>query len=120
MSAASDDRQLDPARVAERQRAGDLQVVDVRTDAEWHAGHIAGSVHVPFDELTRRVEELDRSRALVLVCHSGNRSAAAAEAFAASGWEAFSMAGGLAAWEQEGLPLEPEGGRVEPMSGIPA
>ena len=42
----------------------------------------------------------------------GVRSAMATQAFRASGYEAYSMAGGLMAWADAGLPLAPEGGRV--------
>ena len=43
----------------------------------------------------------------------------AADAFAASGWDAHSIEGGLLAWAEAGLPLEPEGGEVADRSGLP-
>ncbi len=45
-------------------------------------------------------------------CRVGSRSQMAAQAFRVSGYEAYSMAGGLVRWAREGRPLSPEGGRV--------
>jgi rhodanese-related sulfurtransferase len=94
--------------------------VDVRTQGEHDAGHVAGALHVPLNRLDESaVGQLDRSRPVVFYCRAGERSAAAAEAFGASGWEAFSVAGGLVAWADAGLPLEPEGGEVAERSRLP-
>ena len=118
--AVSDEqRELPPERVAELLDGDGAQLVDVRRDDEYEAGHVAGARHLPFDRLTAAAGELDRSRAVVFYCRSGDRSAAAAEAFAASGFDAHSMAGGLQAWADAGLPLEPEDGEVTLGSQLP-
>ncbi len=111
--------EVEPDCVAELMSSGEAQIVDVRNDDEYDAGHIGGARHVRFDELTARAGELDQSRPVVFYCQAGGRSAAAAQAFAASGWEARTMAGGLVEWAERGLPLEPEDGRVKPPSGLP-
>ena len=111
--------EIAPARVAELLEAGEAQVVDVRTEPEREAGRIAGSSHVPLERLGESAGELDEGRPVVFYCRSGDRSAMAAEAFRASGWEASSMGGGLLAWADAGLPLEPEGGEVTSPSGLP-
>ena len=49
---------------------------------------------------------------MVFYCRSGARSALAAQAFRASGFDAYNLAGGLVAWTERGLPLEPDGGAV--------
>ncbi len=49
---------------------------------------------------------------MVFYCRVGSRSLMAAQAFRASGFEAYSMAGGLLRWAQEGRELAPDGGRV--------
>ena len=56
---------------------------------------------------------------VVLYCRSGDRSGTAAAAFAASGRDAHSIAGGLLAWTEAGLPIEPEDGHVAERSGLP-
>jgi rhodanese-related sulfurtransferase len=88
------------------------QLVDVRADHEWEAGHVAGAVHLPLDELAERAGELDRERPVVVYCRGGNRCQMAAEALASAGFEATPLAGGIRAWEEAGLPLEPDGGYV--------
>jgi len=88
------------------------QIVDVREQDEWDAGRIPGAVHIPMGELSQRAGELDPTRPVVFQCLSGGRSLMAAQAFRGAGFDAYSMEGGLLAWDAEGLPLEPEGGTV--------
>ena len=91
---------------------GSAVVVDVREQYEWDAGRIAGTVHIPLERLASRADELDRDRRVIFQCRAGVRSLMAAQAFAAAGFDARSLAGGIQAWAQAGLPLEPEGGVV--------
>jgi len=86
------------------------QLIDVRVDHEWDAGHIAGATHLPLDELAGRVEEIDKERPVVLYCRGGNRSTMATDALADAGFDAAKLSEGIVGWEQAGLPLEPEGG----------
>jgi rhodanese-related sulfurtransferase len=95
------------------------QVVDVRTDVEFEAGHIPGSRHIPVADLQRESSGLAKEQPLVIYCRSGNRSAPAAEAFAASGWDAHSIEGGLLAWHEAGLELDPAGGTVAENPNMP-
>jgi rhodanese-related sulfurtransferase len=99
--------------------AAGAQVVDVRTDPEYAAGHIPGARHVPLAEIQSEAAGLDRDRPLVVYCRSGERSGMAADAFAASGWDAHSIEGGLLQWSDEGLALEPEGGSVAENPNLP-
>jgi rhodanese-related sulfurtransferase len=103
---------LTPSRVAELLRDGETQLVDVRRHDEHAAGRIDGDVHIELDRLPAEAGALDRERPIVFYCRSGTRSAMATDAFRASGYEAYNMAGGLEAWVESGLPLEPAGGRV--------
>src|SRR5438128_12585336 len=95
------------------------QVVDVRTDVEFEAGHIPGSRHIPVADIQRESSTLDREKPVVLYCRSGNRSGPAADAFAASGWDAHSIEGGLVAWDEAGLELEPADGAVAENPNMP-
>jgi rhodanese-related sulfurtransferase len=97
---------------AEKMVSEGAQLVDVRADHEWEAGHIAGAKHLPLAELSERVGEIDRKRPVVLYCRGGNRSTMAAEALAAEGYDAAKLSGGVVGWAEEGLPIEPEGGHV--------
>jgi rhodanese-related sulfurtransferase len=95
------------------------QLVDVRTDVEYEAGHIPGSRHIAMADLQREAAGLAKERPVVIYCRSGNRSGPAAEAFAASGWNANSIEGGALAWSEAGLELEPEGGSVIDNPNMP-
>jgi rhodanese-related sulfurtransferase len=88
------------------------QLVDVRADHEWNAGHIGGAAHIPLAELPQRSDEVDRERTVVLYCRGGNRSSMAAEALAAAGYDAVKLSEGIVGWGEGGLPLEPEDGYV--------
>jgi rhodanese-related sulfurtransferase len=103
---------LAPARVAELLGDGDTQLVDVREPYEHDAGRIAGATHIELDNLPSEAQSLDRDRPLVFYCRSGSRSAMAADAFRVAGYDAYNMAGGLEAWVESGLPIEPADGRV--------
>jgi rhodanese-related sulfurtransferase len=88
------------------------QLVDVRAQHEWDAGHIAGATHVPLAELAQRASEIDRERPVVLYCRGGNRSTMAAAALGDAGYDAAKLAEGIVGWAEADLPLEPEGGYV--------
>ncbi len=99
---------LPPARAAEMVDAGDVDVVDVRRDWEWEAGHLAAARHIEVNDLSASAESIPRDRPVIFVCRGGSRSAMAAEAFRQAGWDAYHVEGGLRAWVEAGLPLEGE------------
>jgi rhodanese-related sulfurtransferase len=107
-----DEIDVSPAAVKQRLDAAEIQLVDVREPHEWEAGRIAGARHVELERLAAQAETISRDRPVVFQCRLGNRSAMAAQAFRTAGYDAYSMAGGLTAWAEEGLPLEPEDGHV--------
>ena len=79
-------------------------MVDVRRDDEWAGGHVEGAEHVPLDQLPARADELGEGP-IVFYCAVGERSLMAAEALSGAGRDAVSVAGGIGAWEQAGLPV---------------
>jgi rhodanese-related sulfurtransferase len=88
------------------------QLVDVRAEHEWEAGRIAGARHLELGGLSSRAAEIDRDRAVVFYCRGDNRSEMAAAAFAAEGYDVATLDGGIGAWVDAGLPLDPEDGYV--------
>lgn len=98
--------EITPQQAFEAAQAGRALIVDVRTAAEWDAGRIPGAVHIALDQLSSRAGELAPDRELVFSCKAGGRSLMAAQAFAASGRPARSLAGGAHAWQDTGLPFE--------------
>jgi rhodanese-related sulfurtransferase len=113
MAAPSSEISIDPERLAEW--LGDdptLQVIDVREPYERDAGHIEATRHIELTKLTAEAASLDRERPIVFYCRVGARSTMAAQALRASGFEAYSMQGGLLRWAQEQRPLSPPDGYV--------
>jgi rhodanese-related sulfurtransferase len=88
------------------------QVIDVREPYEREAGHIAGTRHIEFADLTAAAASIERERPVVFYCRVGSRSDVAAQAFRGAGFQAYSMSGGLVRWAQEGRPLLPADGHV--------
>jgi rhodanese-related sulfurtransferase len=103
---------ISPEEVRDLIAGGEVVVVDVREPYEHEAGHIDGTRHIEFSGLQALADEIGADRDIVFYCRTGARSAAATQAFRASGFRAFNMAGGLLAWDGKGLPLSPEGGKV--------
>lgn len=91
---------------------GSAQVVDVREPYERDAGYVAGTDHIELQQLAGAAQSLDAERPVIFYCRAGSRSLMAAQAFRRAGFDAYSMAGGLVEWADEGRPLVPEGGRV--------
>jgi rhodanese-related sulfurtransferase len=88
------------------------QLVDVRAEHEWNAGHIGGAKHLPLAELAERTGEIDEDRPVVLYCRGGNRSTMATDALTDAGFDAVKLSEGIVGWDEADLPLEPEGGYV--------
>jgi rhodanese-related sulfurtransferase len=101
--------ELSPDKVKALLDAGEIQLVDVREDYEWEAGRIAGARHIEMERLAGEAATIDRATPVVFSCRVGARSGMAAQAFRASGYDAYNLEGGLLAWADRGLPLEPDG-----------
>lgn len=87
----------------------DALVLDVREPAEAAAGRIVHSRNVPLSQLASRIGELEKykDRPIIVSCASGNRSMSAAGTLRKNGFsKVYSLAGGIGAWQQAGLPLE--------------
>ena len=104
---------VEPAQVAELQRQGSIQLIDIREEYEWDAGRIAGARHLEMGQVAAQAETIHREIPVVFYCRVGGRSAMAASAFRRAGYDAYTMTGGLVEWAALGLPIEPDGGYVE-------
>ncbi len=80
-------------------------LIDVRTAAEWRAGHAPQAKHIPLDRIPVSGPRIRKDRPVVVMCHSGGRSAAAARIIAEQGYEIYSLRGGITAWERAGEPV---------------
>jgi rhodanese-related sulfurtransferase len=87
----------------------DALVLDVREPAEFEKGRVIGARNVPLSQLEGRAGELEKYKAkpVIVICASGNRSRSALGSLRRLGFQqVFELAGGVAAWQQAGLPLE--------------
>ena len=105
-------REVSAQEAADALVSGGATLIDVREDRELAAGRIPGAVHLGRGILERDVEAAfpDPKATLILVCGGGYRSALAADALQTMGYsDVRSLAGGVRAWQDAGLPWEPCG-----------
>lgn len=82
------------ADVAEIARQGAI-ILDVRTSAEFAGGHIAGSLNIPIEALSRSLGKLkDKDRPIITCCASGSRSGVAVRLLKAQGYTNVYNGGG--------------------------
>jgi rhodanese-related sulfurtransferase len=84
-------------------------LIDVREDSEWEAGHARGATHIGRGVIERDIvgKFPDKDSELILYCGGGYRSALAADNLQKMGYRnVFSMAGGWTAWQESGAPTE--------------
>jgi len=79
-----------------------VTLLDVREPFEYDIAHIAGAKLIPLGELEERLAEIDRGADIVIHCHSGVRSAHAAELLRQAGvTNVYNLAGGIDTWSRE-------------------
>ena len=102
---------LDIPGLAERLKGEEVTVLDVRSAAEWEAGHVEGSIHIPYQQLRDRIPDEVRDaaggRPLAVICGSGVRSALAASILRRSGVDNVEHVadGGVPMLAKEGIEL---------------
>jgi hydroxyacylglutathione hydrolase len=85
-------------------RKDDVLLLDVRNNAEWASGHIAGAQNVMLGDLPQRMEGLSKDAPLVTICEGGYRASVAASLLAAYGFHDVSiLEGGMDAWGDKEL-----------------
>lgn len=83
-------------------------IVDVRSLQEFLGGHLQDSLNLPLEELTFKIASLVplKTTRVFCYCQHGNRSYEAAKALQALGYQlAYSLDGGIEAWQKKGLPV---------------
>ena len=84
-----------------------LQVLDVRREPEWQAGHIAEAAWFPLDQFKISAPEVDLAKPLAVHCQGGYRSMIACSLLRRAGVEnVVNVSGGFDAWRNAGLPVE--------------
>ncbi|QHC66536.1 rhodanese-like domain-containing protein [Rathayibacter sp. VKM Ac-2759] len=80
----------------------EVWLLDVREPHEWEAGHAPAAHHIPMGELGGRQDELPAEAAILVVCHSGVRSAMVTQALDRAGYEVANVEAGMTAWAAAG------------------
>jgi rhodanese-related sulfurtransferase len=83
-----------------------LTIVDVRTISEYDEGHIENAINIPVQELSDRLDELNKNDELLIYCRTGNRSSTAVDILSDAGFnKIFHMHEGISIWIQQGHPI---------------
>ncbi|WP_439886578.1 rhodanese-like domain-containing protein [Pseudomonas sp. MBLB4123] len=82
-------------------------VLDVRAQKDFSAGHIVGALHIPYEKLAARIAELEKHKAktLIVVDAMGQQAGTASRELKKAGFNAAKLAGGIASWRGDNLPL---------------
>ncbi len=100
-------KQITPQELATRLASGRIAVLDVRREAEFEAGHIAGADWHPLDRFKAGLPEIDKDVPVAVHCKGGYRSLIAVSALERAGYHNVAdLAGGFDAWVEANLPVE--------------
>jgi rhodanese-related sulfurtransferase len=107
MGAAGELGTLEVTQLMNRQ--GQMLVLDIRDGTDFATGHLPRARHIPFGELSKRVDEIDKykDKPVIVTCKNGSRAGAASRFLRKAGFTTvYQLKGGLAAWQQASLPVE--------------
>lgn len=109
MAQAGDEYTVAASDAIAQASAGSAVLLDVREQHEWDLGHSPIATLIPMSQLQARIDELPTGRRLLVVCHSGQRSARVQAALTDIGYDAVNVAGGMIAWQLAGGEIVAEG-----------
>lgn len=84
----------------------DVQIVDVRSEAEFRGGSLRNARNIPLAQLAAQAAQLPKDKPALVVCQRGSRASMAAVKLKSAGiQEVYILGGGLDAWRAAGLPV---------------
>jgi len=92
-------KQFHWSEVKDLPRDGSVTLLDSRTPGEYSRGHAEGFINIPVDELRERLDEIDKSKPVYVMCQSGLRSYIACRILALSGYDCYNFSGGYRFYE---------------------
>jgi rhodanese-related sulfurtransferase len=107
---------LNAAAYKEAIAAKNIQVLDVRTAAEFNGGHIQNALQANWldqKEFTDRTQHLDKNLPVYVYCQAGARSASAQAALEAKGYKVINLEGGMSNWKMNGFPVVGAGDKAQ-------
>ena len=108
-SRGSNSRIINPVQIPPLQTRQHAVVVDLNDTEKFRVGHISQSINIPFASLEDSIGKIRKhqKKPIILTCENGVNSKKAMAALKKHDFsDVYSLAGGLAAWRNEGLPLE--------------
>ena len=101
--------EIAPQEAHEQAKRGEAVLIDVREESEFRQGHAQGASHLSKGVIEVEIEEQvpDPNQAIIAYCGGGGRSALVADNLQKMGYKNVrSLAGGMRAWKEAGLPVE--------------
>lgn len=97
---------ISPADAAPKTQEAYAQFVDVRTEAEYKAGHADRAVNIPLDTIEQNLDRIEKNEPVYVICETGRRSKEASDILAKKGYKmVYNITGGTAEWRSKGLPM---------------
>lgn len=99
---------ISPMLTVTKLNTGHPIVLDVREPSEYSKGHITDAINIPVANIKAQVNKIDlyKKDDVIVVCHTGTRSAPACTTLQKLGFEnIFLMTGGMQSWEENKLPI---------------
>ena len=99
---------ISPMLTVTKLNTGHPIIIDVREEGEFKKGHISDAIHIPLGSIEKQIKKIDlyKQDDVIVVCHTGTRSASACSNLGKLGFESvFLMTGGMQSWEENKLPI---------------
>jgi rhodanese-related sulfurtransferase len=93
---------ISAAELANVQARGWVQLIDIRSPAEYASGHVPGAINIPMEQIGARIADLRIASPVVLICRSGQRACATAQLLKTSRVDVLVLDGGTRAWKESG------------------
>ncbi|WP_397538270.1 sulfurtransferase TusA family protein [Rummeliibacillus pycnus] len=95
-----DEKTFEPTIELDEISKRDGLILDVREEAEYAFGHIEGAVSIPMGDLDARMDELDQSKEIYVICRTGKRSGLAASKLVKAGFtNVYNVLPGMTSWK---------------------
>lgn len=100
-------RPLSPNELTQLVNQGNAVLVDVRDTSEFKAGHIVGSLNIPYAKLSKESTELasHKDKTIILIDKLGQHAGAVGRFLGKEGFDVRRLSGGIAEWQAQNLPL---------------
>lgn len=81
-------------------------ILDVRSESEYKSGHVPDAINIPHNKIQEHLTRLDKSKEIIVYCHSGYRAGIAEEELAKLGFKVFHLKDDMVGWKSSKHPLQ--------------